>query len=666
MASPRVADRVGQVLGGRYRLIAPLGSGASASVYLGDDVTLRRRVAVKVLHQALADDEAFLRRFRAEAQAAAALNHPHVMAVHDWGQDDEVPYLITEFLGGGDLRSMLDQNGPLTLSQTLLVGLEAARGLDGAHRQGLVHRDIKPANLLFDDEARLRIADFGLARALAEAAWTEPVGAVLGTARYASPEQARGQALDGRSDVYSLAVVLVEAALGEAPFNADTPLGTLMARVDTPLPVPSSLGPLAPVLAAAGNPDPEDRPDATEFGEQLFELARGFERPDPLPLLPTFSSPGSSSDGKDQTFIAGSSSAPDTAGEIRESEDDPSAELEVPPWVSAPGTATVEDLGDGPDPADEPRGESADTEDGDGSTGVRSKKRRKWVLLTLVVLLGIAAGGAAYWWAEIRVVTHEVPELVGGTLDEAQGLVDGRGWSLEIAESFDEDAAAGTILSQDVAAGEQLEEGESLGVTVSLGPPPVAVPDDLAGVSLEEATEILDEAGFTVGELDERHDEEVPADHVLGLADGVGEEEPMGSSIPLVVSIGPEPRTVPGDLVGMNSEQARATLEELGLVMAGTEDFSEEVPEGEVMSVPQAGEEVERDSEVTVVVSAGPPVVTVPDIVGDSVVDAASELEALGLVVASTQGSPTQPVSGTDPAVGETVQIGSSITLITD
>src|SRR6478672_2273644 len=189
-------DQVGRVLGGRYRLLAPVGTGASATVFVADDVQLQRRVAVKVLHPSLAEDAAFLKRFRAEAQAAAALSHPNVMAVYDWGQDGEMsgatPYLVLEYLGGGSLRAMLDRGRRLSPSQALLVGLEAARGLDYAHRRGLVHRDIKPANLLFGQDRRLRIADFGLARAIAEAAWTEPDGVVLGTARYASPEQAKG------------------------------------------------------------------------------------------------------------------------------------------------------------------------------------------------------------------------------------------------------------------------------------------------------------------------------------------------------------------------------------------------------------------------------------------------------------------------------------------
>ena len=285
MVVPQLTDRVGQVLGGRYRLVAPVGTGASASVYLGEDLTLRRRVAVKVLHPALADDEAFLRRFRAEAQVAASLAHPNILAVHDWAPDPAAPFLVTEFLAGGNLRTMLDRNGPLDVAQVLLVGLEAARGLAYAHRRGLVHRDVKPANLLFDDEARLRIADFGLARALAEATWTEPMGAVLGTARYASPEQARGEALDGRSDIYALAVVLVEAATGETPFAGDTTLGTLMARVDVPLPVPDTLGPLAPVLASAGALDPAARPDADQLVTDLLAAARQLGRPQPLPIV---------------------------------------------------------------------------------------------------------------------------------------------------------------------------------------------------------------------------------------------------------------------------------------------------------------------------------------------------------------------------------------------
>ena len=279
----RMTDQIGRVLSGRYRLIAPIGTGASAQVFLADDVRLRRRVAVKVLHAALAEDDAFLRRFRAEAQAAAALNHPNIVAVYDWGDDDGAPYIVTEYLSGGSLRALLDRGVRLTPSQALVVGLEATRALDYAHRRGFVHRDIKPANLLFGEDGRLRIADFGLARALAEAAWTEPQGAVLGTARYSSPEQAQGQPVDGKADVYSLGLLLIECVTGTVPFAADTTIATLMARVGKPVEVPEALGPLRKALERAGHPDAADRPDAGELGIALMATAEDLPRPDPAP-----------------------------------------------------------------------------------------------------------------------------------------------------------------------------------------------------------------------------------------------------------------------------------------------------------------------------------------------------------------------------------------------
>src|SRR5918999_1275498 len=217
-----MTEQLGRVLGGRYRLIAPIGSCASAQVFLADDVKLRRRVALKVLHPALADDQAFLRRFRAEARAAAALSHPNLMAVYDW-TDEGDPYLVLEYLGGGSLRALLDRGRRLSVAQAVVVGLEAARALDYAHSKGFVHRDIKPANLLFGDEGRLRIADFGLARALSEATWTEPGDGLVGTARYAAPEQASNPRVDGKADVYALGMVLIEAVSGAAPLVVADP-----------------------------------------------------------------------------------------------------------------------------------------------------------------------------------------------------------------------------------------------------------------------------------------------------------------------------------------------------------------------------------------------------------------------------------------------------------
>ena len=286
---PSITDSIGRVLGDRYRLVTALGTGASAHVYLADDVALHRRVAIKVLHPALAGDTAFLKRFRAEAQAVAALNHPNILQVYDWGEEDGVPYLVLEFLAGGSLRQVYDTGVLLSPEQAVQVGLEAAAGLDYAHRRGLVHRDIKPANLLFDADRRLRIADFGLARALAEASWTEPDGAILGTARYSAPEQVEGWVLDGKADVYALALVLYEGVTGEAPFIGDTTVATLMARVGVLLPEHEALGPLNDVLVWAAAPEPSERYDAAQFGVRLEALAASLPGPEPLPLAGTVS-----------------------------------------------------------------------------------------------------------------------------------------------------------------------------------------------------------------------------------------------------------------------------------------------------------------------------------------------------------------------------------------
>src|SRR5687768_1607276 len=376
-----MTDELGRVLSGRYRLIAPIGSGASALVYLADDTRLRRRVAAKLLHQALADDEAFLRRFRAEAQAAAALNHQHVLAVYDWGEDEHEPYLITEYLGGGSLRAMLDAGRRLTPSQALMVGLEAARGLEYAHTRGFVHRDIKPANLLFGEEGRLRIGDFGLARALAEAAWTEPTGAMLGTARYACPEQARGEPADGKGDVYSLALVMIEAVTGRVPFAADTTIATLMARVDKPVEVPPELGPLRRVLERAGRSDPAERPDAGEFALRLLAASEDLDRPEPLPLV----------------------GATAGAGDITIVDHDPT---QLPPVRTGQPAFTADSIPP-PPPAPTRRG------------------RRRWPMIVgaIAVVLALTAG-AAYAWNNVLVASHKVPQLVGLTEEQATSAIE--------------------------------------------------------------------------------------------------------------------------------------------------------------------------------------------------------------------------------------------------
>jgi serine/threonine-protein kinase len=687
-------DQIGRVLDGRYRLIAPIGTGASGRVYLADDVRLRRRVAVKILHESLADDEGFLKRFQAEAHAAAALNHPHVMAVYDWGRD-ELPYLVTEYLGGGSLRGLLDQGHRLSLSQALLVGLEATRGLDYAHRRGFVHRDIKPANLLFGDDGRLRIADFGLARALAEAAWTEPSGAVLGTARYASPEQAQGRSVDGKADVYALGLTLVEAVSGSVPFAADTTIATLMARIDTPVELDDSFGRLRSVLERAGRPDPVDRPDAGELAVFLMAAAEDLPRPEPLPLAGAVEGEPDDAPPADLTRIAGTVAAAGATGVAdpgapNGSSGPPPFDAEAEGGVGATAgpdqadvpTTVVPSIG--PEPADDDLAEPAyrserarrraekreakeqakDERERRRDAGSGPRRRRwPWAVAAVALLAALGGGGAYAWLALTETPTFEVESFVGLQADEVPPLVAEYGWTVTELQNRQDGTEPGEVIAQEPEAGTLLEEGAELTITVSLGNTLVEVPTGLEGLTLDEATARIADAELEVGTVTSEFSEEVPAGSVIGVP--TTGPLPKGEAVDLLVSDGPEPRTVP-TLDGATFADATAELEALGLVAEEASEPSETVDEGLVVRTePAAGEQVERGATVRVVVSSGLPFVEVPDVAGLSAGEAANLLEGAGFTIADTVGPPNRPVLVTDPPAGESHRKGTAVTIIT-
>jgi len=637
-------DQIGRVLAGRYRLLAPIGAGASAQVYLAEDTRLRRRVAIKLLHESYAEDSAFIRRFRSEAQIAAGLNHPNLLAVYDWG-DEDVPFLVTEFIGGGSLRAMLDQGRRLSIAQATLVGFEAAKGLDHAHRQGLVHRDLKPANLLFGDDQRLRIADFGLARALADAAVTEPAGAVLGTARYASPEQAQGRSLSGRSDVYSLALVLVEAVTGEVPFSVDTTIGTLMARVSEPIPVSGRLGVLQPVIEAAGAVDPDDRPDAARLATMLLKVTEELDPPDKLPL-------------------AGAIVLPDVDIEL---DRDPTLLPEPSPTRVDEPEAEVGPLV--PDPAPGRRERRRRRREAKRAARPGTNRRRK-VLVSLLVVIGLVAGaGGAYAAYVFSRPQHDVPDLDGQTMVGATRLLDDLNLDVSFVGQRPGGAPPGTITGQDPEPGTQLREGQAVTVTVSRGRELAEVPERLLNLTAADpiqqadAERLLTEAGFVVGFVAEKFNEQAVAGTVQAVPLAF-DRIPLGSAVDLVVSKGPRPRTIPADAVGRPFDDVAAELEDLSLVVDRQEQPTLDQPEGTVVSItPGPGETVPRDSTVTVVVAIAQ--VEVPDVSGMGVQAAFDRLEGDGFRVDSVQGPPVGTVVGTDPAAGTLVDPGSSITLVT-
>ena len=640
MSTSRIADSVGRVLGDRYRLIRPLGSGASANVFAAEDVKLRRRVAVKVLHPALAGDDSFLRRFRREAQTVASLRHPNILRVYDWGDDGGSPFLVMELLDGGTLRSMLDRGALLSPAQAAAVGAGAARALDYAHRQGVVHRDIKPANLIFDDQETVCVADFGLARALAEAGWTEPNGAVVGTARYASPELVRGEQLDAKADVYSLALVLVESLTGRVPFASDTAFGSLMARVGRSIDIPPEAGPLAPVLAAAGAAEPGDRIDAATLVRQLDSIAAQLPYPAPLSLLgPSWS----------ETVERDELSPTELPGRPR------LFDAEVAPTVAppsgAPPDAGVIDLRASPSPL---------------PVTAISRRRRGRVLIAAFVGILLLAGAAAGWAWRSGVFKPEesVPGLVGLTQGAASAAVAAHHLSMVVASSVYDPHPAGTVISQSPSSG-KLREGAQVKVVLSSGPAPVPVPA-LANDPLAAAEDVLSALGLKWVVVTETS-LTVPAGSVIRSDPSSGTIVP-GQSVTLVESTGKPTVAVPPITLGTETQaDAQAALTAAGFKVTVAPQYSTTVKAGDVIAVtPPSGTSAPQGSAVTLTVSQGPHYVAVPPTRGYSVGRATEVLTADGFNVDGVQGSPIGTVSGTNPAAGTQVVYGSSIVIITN
>ncbi len=652
---PSITDSIGRVLGDRYRLVTALGTGASSHVYLADDVGLHRRVAIKVLHPALAGDRAFLKRFQAEAQAVAALNHPNILQVYDWGEQDGVPYLVLEYLAGGSLRQVYDTGVLLTPQQAARIGIEAAAGLDYAHRRGLVHRDIKPANLLFDGEQRLRIADFGLARALAEASWTEPDGAILGTARYSSPEQVEGWVLNGKADVYALSLVLYEGVTGEAPFVGDTTLSTLMARVGVLLPENDALGPLYDVLVWGAAPEPSERYDASQLRVRLEALAASLPEPEPLPT--------GEADGDDL--------AP---GVLHRTNGLDLTELGAPSSGEGAGTATsrVPIIGGlkkakGPDGSGSPNGAKPYS---------RRQRRRTARMAALALVVCALIAGAALLVSRSGVLTPSktVPQLVGKSLSQATAAVrNGHFVVKTTGHAYNNTLAVGVVLSQHPAATVKgrpvtAKQGSTIDVVVSRGPGPVRFPP-MARLSCAVAVGQLHALGLvgTCPPTAAQYSSTVPANEVITTSPSGTALH--GSTVTIVVSKGHAPVPVPA--VTGNTflySGAKAALTAAGFVPTEKGEYSSSVQNGAVIStVPSATSGLQPfGSPVTVYVSLGPPLVKVPDVSGDSVASAANTLESDGLHVAGPYGPPrAKVVVSTDPSAGTSVPIGSTVDLYT-
>lgn len=698
-------DLAGRVLEGRYRIGELVARGGMASVYVATDLRLDRTVAVKVMHPSLGDpvtgSESFAQRFVREARAAARLSHPNVVAVHDQGSDAGLTFLVMEHVPGSTLRDVVRERAPLSPARALALLEPIVAAVSAAHRAGIVHRDVKPENVLIADDGRVKVADFGLARAVdADSHHTTTGGVLIGTVSYLAPELVVDGTADARADVYALGVVLHELLTGEKPHQGETPIQIAYKHVHADVPPPSRLVPGLPayvdaLVARATARDRGQRP--ADAGVLLHHVRRvqqalneGVVRDDELvaDLLPRPAAP-------DDTDT---SPEPFDAADLEDLRGDGFAEAELYPALAqasvpddgstavrrAPGPAAP------PLPAGEvtsrlfldehdaggPPGHDPDEPDDDPEAAAlaarRTSRRRARLLGSLVIVLALV-GGLAFYFLSWRYVP--APRLLDLTQAEATERAEADGFDVEVGPAgYSETVAAGLVMATDPEGGEEVVRGGTITLTVSRGPERYAVPS-LRGRTADEARTALESTNLAYAEAEPRYDEEVPEGAVIATDPAQGTVVRPDATVTVVLSLGRRPIPVE-DFTGRPRDEAEAALttgdpeiEGDELQVSVSEEFSDTVPAGTVISQDPTGGTLNLGDTVTLVVSKGPELVSIPDgLVGGRVEDVRSQLEDLGLVVdeqglIGSDGPRIGYVTGVSPGSGEQVRRGTTVTL---
>jgi serine/threonine-protein kinase len=654
---------VGLVLEGRYRLEERLARGGMSTVYAATDLRLHKTVAVKVMAEHLAHDPTFVDRFTREARAAAMLSHPNVVGVSDQGSDQGLVYLVMELVRGRTLRDLLTARGRLTVAEAFAVLEPTLAGLTAAHRAGIVHRDIKPENVLIGLDGVVKVADFGLARAVVgtgTAQASQTGGVLIGTVAYLSPEQLERGRADARSDIYAAGIVLYEMLTGHPPYGGDTPLAVAYQHVHHDVPAPSQDVPGLPravdeLVARTTRRDPAGRPlDAGAFLAELGRVRKdlGIE---PVPV-PT----GRSTAGPDTLRPTNRPTRPrpgdrhpsDPMTEVLGRQMDRHGRTGVLPAVGAGPTMNV----NGRRPAvDRPR----------PGVPTHIRRRRARLAVALVLLLAITIGAIGWWLGEGRWTT--TPDLVGKDQAAAIDLLQAAGLDPDCCEEvWSEDVAKGAVLSTDPAAATDAIRGTDVRLVVSKGPERFSVPTDQVGRPGTDVVAFLQEERPALQvTTTEAYDNRVAAGLVIGFDPPAGTELKRDAVVTVVVSKGHEPVAVP-DVTGQTPEQAKSNLEAAGFtVKRGEDGRSAAVDVGEVMATnpaPGAGK-VEFGRTVTIQVSAGVPLVTVPNVVGMKEDEATAALAAVGLKVDATKFFGNK-VRQQQPAAGQSVEQGTSVKIL--
>ncbi|HET7856389.1 MAG TPA: Stk1 family PASTA domain-containing Ser/Thr kinase [Gaiellaceae bacterium] len=617
-----ISNLINTLFDGRYRVMRKLGSGGMADVYLAEDEELGRRVAIKILNDRHANDEQFVERFRREAKNAAGLSHPNIVSIYDRGEAEGTYYIAMEFLDGRSLKELLIARGPMAIDDAVAYTRQILNALRFAHKKGVVHRDIKPHNVMADPDGRLKVTDFGIARA--GASQMTEAGAIVGTAQYLSPEQARGAPVDQRSDLYAVGVVLYEMLTGEVPFTGETPVEIAMKHLSDPPRPPSTIRPdVSPDLdmivlrALAKNPD--DRFQSAE--EMDAELAR----------------------------VAGGGSV------TAETADAATAVLSGATLATAP-TAIA------PPPA---RRTST-------YRYQEPPRRRRPIWPWLLALLLVVVAGVAGWYAYGQISdslsgsgTVSVPFVVAQKEHLAVANVLDKGLTPRVRRLPHETVKEGEVYDQDPEAGVRVDKESEVVILVSTGPPKVTVPD-VKGKSRDDAIGTLSERGLKFKVRDVYSDKEEGT--VIAQSPVGGARVRKGSTVTINVSRGLQPVGVPS-VVGEPYESAASRLQGAGFAVA-RRDVESDQPKGNVISQdPAGGSSAARGSTVTLSVSKGPKTSAIPDVTSQDEDTARATLERSGFEVVVEDEQTTDPgsdglVLSQDPPGGTKAKPGTTVTIV--
>ncbi|MEZ2388741.1 Stk1 family PASTA domain-containing Ser/Thr kinase [bacterium RCC_150] len=649
---------LGSLVDGRYTVRSRLAGGGMSTVYLATDERLDRAVALKVLHPHLANDQNFLDRLQREARAAASLSHPHVVGVLDQGQDGHTAYIVMEYIKGHTLRDVLNEKTALPPRLALAFIDPVIEGLAAAHAAGLIHRDMKPENVLIADDGRIKVGDFGLARAVTA---TTSTGALIGTVAYLAPELVLGKPADARSDIYSAGIMLYEMLTGKQPYTGDVPIQVAYQHVNATIARPSLAVPglsteLDELVEWCTARDPEERPvDGSALLSELRHIrttltdaqldiqppaaiaaaAVAAHQRDPqateavLPLTPDHTEPLEMI-GRATEVISSvrnpTSVLPSSRFHPGDSDD------VVLPTNAAPAVPASK----------RERKKLARQEERDrvraAATPSRSLRegnpRRRAVIWTvIVVVLAILATAAGWFFGMGPGSPGTIPDTKNKTVAEAQQLLRAAGFQSEPKDVFDDDVQAGLAVGTEPPAGRQVRKFQPVSLFVSKGPqlyPLLA----LRGMALDQAKNALNAAGMALGGVTEQYDDNVPAGAVISQAPAQDTAVRHGTPVALVVSRGPQPLPVP-DVRGMGQEAAVKAISDAGLTakIASEPVNDKKVPAGAVVSQNPSSGTLARGGTVTLTLSKGPKMVHVPSYIGKQADNARKALESLGFDV---------------------------------